>query len=94
MERHTFSRRKIVAKMNKKGEIPGMMKEIQENHLECRVLQLPPTPISYMRDPDCGFTSPYYVFLNDRVCPQRPLCCVCGAMRVLTRHLQLLFPYD
>ena len=59
MERHTFSRRKLEKKMNKKGATPGMMKDIQEYHLECRVLELSPTPISYMFDPDYGFTSLY-----------------------------------
>ena len=46
MERHTFSRRKLGTKINKKGANPGMMKDIQEYHLECCVLQLSPTPIS------------------------------------------------
>ena len=71
-----------------------MMKDIQEYHLEFRVLQLPPTPISYMREPDYGFTSPYYVFSHDQVRPQRLLCFVCDATHVLTRHPQLIFPYD
>ena len=94
MERHKFSRCKLVTNMNKKVATPVMMKDIQEYHLECRVLQLSPTPISYMRDPDYGFTSPYYVFSHDQVRPQRPLCCIFDATRVLTRHPQLLFPYD
>ena len=94
MERHTFGRRKLGAKTNKKGATPGMMRDIQEYHLECRVLQLSPTPIPYMRDPDYVFTSPYYVFSHDQVRPQHPMCCVCNETRVLTRHPQLLFPYD
>ena len=71
-----------------------MMKDIQEYHLECRVLQLYPTPISYMRDPDYGFNSLYYVLLHDQVRPKRPMCCVCDATHVLTRHPQLLPPCD
>ena len=94
MECHTFSRHKLGKKMNTKGATPGMMKGVQEYHLECRVLQLSPTPISYMREPDYGFTSPYYVFSHDQVRPQRRLCCVCDATRVITRHPQILFPYD
>ena len=76
MERQTVSCRKLGTKMNKKGATPGMMKDIQEYHLECRVMQLTPTPIYYMRDTDYGFTSPYYVFLHNQVRPQRLLCCV------------------
>ena len=34
MERHNFSRHNLGTKMNKKGETPGMMKEIQEYHVE------------------------------------------------------------
>ena len=52
MEHHTFSRRKLGKQINKKGATPGMMKDIQEYHFDCRVLQLSPTSISYMRDPN------------------------------------------
>ena len=82
MERHTFSRRKLGTKMNNKGATPGMMKDIQEYHLDCRVLQLSLTSISYMRDPDYVFTSPYYVFSHDQVRPQHPV--VFAMQRVLS----------
>ena len=67
MEHHTFSGRKLGTKTNKKGATPGMMNYIQEYHLECHVLQLSPTPISYMFEPDYGFTSPYYVFSHNQM---------------------------
>ena len=91
MERNKFSRRNLGTNMNKKGATPVIMKDIQEYHLECRVLKLSPTPISYMRDPDYVFISPHYVFLHNQVRPQRPLCCVCNATHVLDRHPQLIF---
>ena len=47
-----------------------------------------------MRDPGYEFASPYYVFLHYQARPQCPLCCVFDAMCVLSRHPQLLFPYD
>ena len=71
-----------------------MMKDIQEYHLEFHVLKLSPTPISYMCDSDYVFTSLYYVFLHDQVRPQRQMCCVCNAMRLLTRHSIIIFTYD
>ena len=55
--------------MNKKGATRVMMKVIQEYQLECHVLQLSPTPISYMCDPTMDLPRRIVFFCTTRCAP-------------------------